>query len=108
MTKTVIGKGGWRFARGEHECFGCGAAIQKDVRYYADVRRVEGKPVTFHFCERCYYAMLNAAVNGRTGDIDRGSLVEHRLNSKFRQWWRELMETRRHEYQLLMKIQEKL
>lgn len=95
----------WCFGRTEHKCYTCGETIPAETRH--QVASLNGKRRNdVRLCERCAYAAMNKVLaNGvEKLDLTPGCFSWDKLNNKFRQWWRELMETRRHEMQLLEKI----
>ena len=100
----------WTHPRKEQECFGCGETIPAGVRCQTLIQK-DRKHISRHYlCERCAYAATNKilAGGGETIEITPGCFSWDKLNNKFRQWWRELMETRQHEVQLLERIKGRL
>ena len=100
----------WTHPRKEQECIGCGEKIPAGVRCQTLIQK-DRKHISRHYlCERCAYAATNKilAGGGETIEITPGCFSWDRLNNKFRQWWRELMETRQHEVQLLERIKGRL
>lgn len=100
----------WTHPRKEQDCIGCGEKIPAGVRCQTILKK-DAKQISRHYlCERCAYAAINKVMAGGQDQIDitPGCFSWDKLNNKFRQWWRELMETRQHEVQLLERIKDRL
>lgn len=100
----------WTHPRKEQKCIGCGETIPAGVRCQTLLQK-DAKKISRHYlCERCAYAATNKvlASGGEAIEITPGCFSWDKLNNKFRQWWRELMETRQHEDKLLERILRRL
>ena len=100
----------WAYARKEYTCMGCGETIPEGARYQSGVKKDGGRLVRVPLCERCSYAATNKVLANNLPklDIEPGMFAWNKLNSKFRNWWRELMETRQHETELMERLKGKL
>lgn len=99
----------WCFGRKEYRCHTCGETIPAETRHQVLIlngRQMKGVRI----CERCSYAAMNKVLanGGESLDLTPGCFAWDKLNNKFRQWWRELMETRQHEMELLERIKDRL
>lgn len=100
----------WTHPRKDQTCIGCGRKIPAGVCCQTLIHKDRKHTSRRYLCECCVYAATNKiAVSGcETLDITPGCFAWDKLNNKFRQWWRELMETRQHEEELLEQITRRL
>ena len=100
----------WFYARNWYTCDGCGETIPKGMRHQSFVVRSATAMKRVRLCERCAYAATNKVLANNLDklDITPGMFAWDKLNNKFRNWWRELMETRQHETELMERLEGKL
>lgn len=81
-------------ARQDYTCYGCAGEtpIPKGTWYMKVLLSHDNKMHTFHYCQRCSYALENKLKHTK-GDIitiEQGDLRWNRLNSEFRKHWMDL------------------